>query len=57
MDDIGMAMVKLRVVRSEEADMEKIMALRKVLLEKRPPAKPRVSWIWGRFAGWRKYVR
>ena len=52
--DIGASMVKLRVVRSEEADMEKIMALRKVLLEKRPPAKPRVSWIWGRVWGWRR---
>ena len=52
--DIGASMVKLRVVRSEEADMEKILSLRKSLSEKRPPAKPRVSWIWGRVWGWRR---
>ena len=44
--DIGNAMVRVRVIRSEEEDTERIMALRKTLSEKRlPTARPRGSWV------------
>jgi hypothetical protein len=44
--DIGNTMVRLRVIRSEEEDVERIMAIRKMLLEKQlSTAKPRPTWV------------
>jgi hypothetical protein len=52
--DIGKAMVRLRVFRSEEEDAERIMALRKMLLEKRlPTARPRPSLVFLLREKWR----
>jgi len=51
--DLTGAMVRLRIIRSEKDDRERIQSLRKELSAKQIPAKPRPSWVCWLWEKWR----